>query len=216
MAKGFWTQGIAILLDSAVSLDEIEPLLGDFEIVRRVATGDSWEMGGDSLLIAFRPEVNGFVALDVVNRPWPDTMGDPENEITLFGAWSMGYFGPLTFQAIWCAPLSKPTTGIALRAPFKTIKPLFACDAATSLARVRTPSSCRPIMIRAKKWIFSRASLWRCFNSQALWLISILAAKCCCHAKIFTPEPNTMPTTIYRLLMPGSTFDYLGCATVGL
>lgn len=98
MAKGFWTQGFAVLLDKAVSLDEIAPLLRDFEIARRVNGGEGWEeMGGETLILSFRPEVNGFVTLDVVNRPWPDTMGDSQTEIALFGAWSMGFFGPLTF-----------------------------------------------------------------------------------------------------------------------
>lgn len=31
--------------------------------------------------------------MDIVNRQWPDQMGDPKNETILFGAWSMGHFG---------------------------------------------------------------------------------------------------------------------------
>ena len=97
MTKGLWTQGVAILLDGAVSLDEIAPLLGDFEIVNRVDAGESWEMGGETLVLGFRPEVNGYVSLDIASQPWPDAMGDPQDQVMLFGAWSMGYFGPLTF-----------------------------------------------------------------------------------------------------------------------
>jgi hypothetical protein len=33
----------------------------------------------------------------MINKPWPDDMGDPKTATELFAAWSMGHFGPFTF-----------------------------------------------------------------------------------------------------------------------
>src|SRR5689334_20023785 len=79
MAKGFFTQGAAILMSRPVTLDEIEPLLGAFQIVKRDEKGVEPNLSGPSLLVAFRPEVNGYISIDLQNRPWPDHMGDPKN-----------------------------------------------------------------------------------------------------------------------------------------
>lgn len=54
-------------------------------------------MCGPALLVAYRPEVHGNVAVDIVDRRWPDHMGDPKKEAMLLGAWSMGFFGPFTY-----------------------------------------------------------------------------------------------------------------------
>ena len=35
--------------------------------------------------------------MDVLESLWPDSMGDPKEDVDLFGAWSMGAFGPLAF-----------------------------------------------------------------------------------------------------------------------
>lgn len=95
--KGLFTQGAVILFESSPSLDALEAALSDFEIgARRDASGE-WTMSGPSLLLPYRPDANGAVAVDVVSRPWPDHMGDPKDESTLFGAWSMGHFGPGSF-----------------------------------------------------------------------------------------------------------------------
>jgi hypothetical protein len=59
--------------------------------------------------------VNGFAAVDVVDRQWPDSMGDPQNDPILFGGWSMGQFGPFAFpgglrratQQCWSWPEGK-------------------------------------------------------------------------------------------------------------
>jgi hypothetical protein len=97
MAKGFFTQGLVVLLRQPMSRDDLEGLLSSFRIVEKVEAASQWEFGGPSIMIAYRPEVNGYVPIDVVDRTWPDHMGDPQKEPTLFGAWSMGYFGPYTF-----------------------------------------------------------------------------------------------------------------------
>lgn len=95
--KGSFTQCVAILLRQKVTLGEVEPLLGAFKIVKRTEEIEHWEFSGPSLLLSYRPEVNGYVSVDIVDRPWPDHMGDPKNEVTLFGAWGMGHFGPFAF-----------------------------------------------------------------------------------------------------------------------
>ncbi len=94
--KGTFTQTFCVLLGRPTNLDEIEPLLTDFSILKRSDTCGHWEFGGPSLVLDYRQQVNGLVSLDVVDRPWPDGMGGPE-EPNLFGAWGLGHFGPLTF-----------------------------------------------------------------------------------------------------------------------
>lgn len=98
MAKGFFTQGLAVLFEEAVALDEITGLLSGFPVTRRTNAPEvGWELSGPALVLAFRPEVNGSVTVDVVDHPWPDDMGHPERAPELFAAWSMGYFGPGAF-----------------------------------------------------------------------------------------------------------------------
>lgn len=99
MAKGLFSQGFCILTDGQTSLVDVESALvdGGFEIVKRTPAHGNWCMGGETLVVGYRPEINGYVSLDVVNRSWPDPMGDPKTEAELFGAWSMGFFGPYAF-----------------------------------------------------------------------------------------------------------------------
>ncbi len=92
--KGFYTQGLAILLRHAVPLKAIEKRLYDFRIVKRVEGSTSWPISGPSVVVAYRPDVNGYVSIDVVDQRWPDHMGDPKTEPEVFAAWSMGHFGP--------------------------------------------------------------------------------------------------------------------------
>lgn len=97
MPKGFHTQGLVILLQSAPGLDAVRACIAKYQILREVdASAEIW-MGGPGLHVGYRPEVNGAVSVDVVDRRWPDHMGDPKKETMLMGAWSMGFFGPFTF-----------------------------------------------------------------------------------------------------------------------
>jgi len=97
MAKGFFTQGVVILLERPVSLDEIAAALSDFEIVGRRDEVEDWAMAGPTLYLNYRPEVNGLVTVDIVDRSWPDDMGSPVDSPLVFGAWSMGYFAPFAY-----------------------------------------------------------------------------------------------------------------------
>jgi len=95
--KGHFTQGVAVLLERPASLDEIESRLDSFHVVARREPAEEWAMGGPTLLVEYRPQANGYLSVDVVDRPWPDHMGDPKQEPMVFGAWSMGHFGPFAF-----------------------------------------------------------------------------------------------------------------------
>ncbi|MGE3804018.1 MAG: DUF4261 domain-containing protein [Gemmataceae bacterium] len=98
MPKGFFTQGLVVLLERPVTLDAVADSLRAFD-VRAVnpEAGPEWAFGGPSVVVAYREEVNGAVCVDLVERQWPDHMGDTKQEMMLFGAWSMGHFGPFAF-----------------------------------------------------------------------------------------------------------------------
>jgi hypothetical protein len=95
--KGFFTQCACVLLDKAHSLDAIERLLGAFRVVGRRPAVEGWIYGGEEIALEFRPDVNGYVMVDMVDAPWPDAMGDPEAQDDLFEAWRLGHFGPFTY-----------------------------------------------------------------------------------------------------------------------
>jgi hypothetical protein len=99
MAKGFFTQGVCLLTDGQTTMENIRTVLQgqDFEIVKQMPAQESWCFGGATLVIAFLPEANGYAAVDLVEQPWPDSMGDPKSDSMTFAAWSMGHFGPFAF-----------------------------------------------------------------------------------------------------------------------
>ncbi|MCB9896190.1 MAG: DUF4261 domain-containing protein [Planctomycetes bacterium] len=98
MAKGFFTQGISVLFEKAPTRVQLrEALEPTFEIAREDDGGDGWAQGRDGLIVTYRPDVNGYVNVDVVNRKWPDHMGDPAGEPELFAAWTFGHFGPYAY-----------------------------------------------------------------------------------------------------------------------
>ena len=103
MPKGFFTQGAVVLTERALTRDVIEAALRPFKVVKFQpaggGSGSKWMSGAASWTLAYRPEANGSVTVDVVDAPWPDDMGDPSTETgkDLFVAWSMGFMGPFTF-----------------------------------------------------------------------------------------------------------------------
>lgn len=96
MAKGFYTQGVAVLFDRAPSLDAITAALG-VPVKKRLDAFEDWAMSGPCVIVEHDAKRNGYVSIDVVDRPWPDAMGDPKSETSVFAAWSMGHFGPLAY-----------------------------------------------------------------------------------------------------------------------
>lgn len=115
MPKGLFTQSACVLLSRETSLDEIAPLLSEFTIAKRTEPPANPNFGGPSLLIPYRPEVKGCVSVEARSGKWPDHMGDAKTEFELFGAWSMGFFGPFTFpgnlqratEQLWAWPEGK-------------------------------------------------------------------------------------------------------------
>jgi hypothetical protein len=99
MARGFYTQGVCLLTNGQTTLGDIQSALRSdrIEIVRETPPSEDWCFGGPGVIVPLRPDVNGYALVDVVDRPWPDSMGDPKSDASTFGAWSMGFFGPLTF-----------------------------------------------------------------------------------------------------------------------
>ena len=97
MPKGFYTQGVAVLLKAPITIDEVRGLLEGFEITgQREPSPEPWQ-GGPMLTLEYRPKVNGSIQIDVVNRPWPDSMGGRNDDPALFAAWGQGHFGPFCF-----------------------------------------------------------------------------------------------------------------------
>ena len=95
--KGFYTQGISVLLDKETALDSVADCLREYKVVKRRDETQDWVFGGPTVIVSYRPDVNGYVAVDVVNHPWPDDMGDPKTETMVFGAWALGQFGPCAY-----------------------------------------------------------------------------------------------------------------------
>lgn len=95
--KGHFTASACVLFERPVALEQLEGALTGFEIVKRIPEVTNWVFSGPGLAVAFRPDINGYVAVDTVDKPWPDHMGDAKTEPMLFGAWATGLFGPFTF-----------------------------------------------------------------------------------------------------------------------
>jgi hypothetical protein len=99
MAKGLYTQGIVLLTDGRTTFEKLKSALQyhRFPVLKETPPSEDWQFGGEGVVIPFHPEVNGYASIDVVNHPWPDSMGDPKSDPALFGAWSMGNFGPYAY-----------------------------------------------------------------------------------------------------------------------
>jgi Domain of unknown function (DUF4261) len=99
MPKGFFTQSAVALLARPISHDELVVCLKGFALARTIHAASNQWMGGPGVVLAMRPEVNGLVVVDVVDATWPDAMGDPKDDPSLFAAWTMGWFGPFTYPS---------------------------------------------------------------------------------------------------------------------
>ena len=100
VAKGFFSQGVAVLFSRVPTIDRVREQLSMF------APGPpkhdspiAWPTSGPSVLLPFREEVNGFCTVDVVGHEWPDAMGSPKADADVFMAWGVGAFGPYAYPS---------------------------------------------------------------------------------------------------------------------
>src|SRR5687768_7662606 len=97
MPKGMTTAAVAVLCAKAPAIEAVARALSARFEVKRVEAGGAdggWMGGRGFALVSFRPKVNGYVIVEPFDAPWPDGMGDPKAGRDLFGAWTMGFFGP--------------------------------------------------------------------------------------------------------------------------
>lgn len=99
MPRGFFTQCLCLLTDGTTTIQDVKATLSaaEYDITQERPGEEAWAFGGPSLVVGYRPDVNGYAVIDIINKPWPDHMGDPKDEPQLLAAWSMGHFGPGTF-----------------------------------------------------------------------------------------------------------------------
>jgi hypothetical protein len=101
MPKGFNTQVVAILLQNPVTLEQVREVLWDFgKSDDHSGTDDpaAWAIGSRGFNIFYDgPKKEGAVILDIIDRPWPDDMGDMQTSPMVMMAWTMGQFGPGAF-----------------------------------------------------------------------------------------------------------------------
>ena len=96
MAKGLFTQGMCVLLRKPMPMAEIEARLKRFQIVGRHESVED-DDAPETLVLAYRPEVDGHLLVTPSRARWPDDMGDADESPERFVAWSLGQFGPLAF-----------------------------------------------------------------------------------------------------------------------
>lgn len=96
MPKGLFTQCAVVLMEHAPAMAQIVNVLQAFpQVGVRANPAPGWMGAAESLLLPYRPEVNGALIVDALDSPWPDGMEAANPD--LFGAWSMGFMGPFAF-----------------------------------------------------------------------------------------------------------------------
>lgn len=97
--KGQITACACVLFERPVVFSQFERALAkEYEIARSVEQpATEWMFAGPTLVIPYRPDVGGYALVDLVDQAWPDGMGDPQKDQTLYNAWGHGQFGPFTY-----------------------------------------------------------------------------------------------------------------------
>lgn len=96
MAKGLFTQGMCVLLREPLTMAEIESRLSMFKVTGRQESIED-DAAPATLVMEYRPEVDGHLLITPSAAVWPDDMGEPDENPEAFVAWSLGQFGPLTY-----------------------------------------------------------------------------------------------------------------------
>lgn len=97
MPRGFFTQSAVVLFERLPPFARLERALASHAPRRRRNRSPSWIGGAKELVVTFDAARKGSIVVDLVEDRWPDTMGDPETDPMLFGAWTLGAFGPLVY-----------------------------------------------------------------------------------------------------------------------
>jgi len=95
--KGLYTQAAVLLTKGKIELDDVAAKLSEFGEITKVDAQADWASGAAALRVPLRSEDNSYVLVDYVQEKWPDAMGDPNNDPVVFGAWSIGAFGPFAY-----------------------------------------------------------------------------------------------------------------------
>lgn len=98
MPKGLFTASSVVLCERMLPIEVLAEQLDGLPVLgSRQQEEPGWFMSSDSIVLDYRPEVEGKVVVDMIDQPWPDTMGDPQRDPELFAAWAMQAFGPSVF-----------------------------------------------------------------------------------------------------------------------
>lgn len=147
--KGFITQANVILFSATPSLGEVKAALEGVQVTKEVSESETWQISGPSLLVPYRPEVNGFCSIDIVDRGWPDSMGDPASDPTTYMAWVTGQFGPFTFPGALeraraqCWNWPEAESLVTRHQAFARLRHSYAFGAAEDQPMV--PADCQPL-----------------------------------------------------------------------
>ena len=98
--KGLFPQAAMVLLSRVPSDDEVKQalLLACPTEARSTRGGQNWYEGDPLLVLPFQPEKNGYLLVDIVERPWPDTLESTVGEPDFINAWKAGHFGSLSYS----------------------------------------------------------------------------------------------------------------------
>ncbi len=95
--KGIHTAGLAVLFEAPPTLDALSEALADYPELNKLPEPDEvdwmWMTPGVVVPLSDR----GRAIVQIFHEAWPDGMGDPKQDPSLFAAWSMGFFGPGTY-----------------------------------------------------------------------------------------------------------------------
>ncbi len=99
MPGTLFRQCLCLLTDGTTSIADVLAALtsAKLNVTREIAAANDWQHGGPSLTVTCGPGRNDAALVDVVNQPWPDSMGDPSADPVTFGAWALGHFGSFAY-----------------------------------------------------------------------------------------------------------------------
>lgn len=216
---------MAVLLKAPVKIEELVPLLEGFEVEGpHEASARGPLVAGPSLTLEYSPKLGGVIEIDVVDRPWPDSMGGVGEDPALLAAWGTGYFGP------FCSPGSLGRAcqhnytwreGSALAAShraFLRIRLSYSLDSESEQARVprgaKPAEECETMLAVAEALLEHPGAL--CYfnpNGETLAPLAALAQICEHYSKAGAPAINLLAN---RRIAKIENSDWMIMDTVGM